>query len=89
MKKIIFLAITLIATGVYINSTSFAAGKSKWICFKNNDEVNVAGGSAGEKKASCEKQAGTWIEMVGADVQKDPAPMAEAPKQMSGGGGGW
>jgi hypothetical protein len=89
MKKIIFFTITLLATAVYMNSTSFAGGKSKWICFKSNDELKVIGNSANEKKANCEKQTGTWIEMVGADVQKDPTPMAEAPKQTAGGGGGW
>ncbi len=88
MKKII-----LIATVLTINS-AFAAGSSKWICFKKNDEIKVMGKSSAEKKANCLKQAGEWMEMVGSDIQKDPsptqnAPLQDTPKQSAGGGGGW
>jgi hypothetical protein len=87
MKKIILIASLILATASYVNSPSFAAGGSKWICFKNDSEIQVTGKSTKEKKANCEKQAGTWTEMVSSDVQKDPIP--EVQKQTSGGGGGW
>ena len=74
---------------MYVNVTSFASSGSKWICFKNNDEITVVGKDSKEKKSNCEKHAGTWIEMVGSNVQKDPQFVPEAPKQVSGGGGGW
>jgi hypothetical protein len=89
MKKVITMtsSIAILGTIAYLSSTSMAASSSKWVCLKDESEISITGKTAKDKKLNCEKNSGTWLEMVSKDVQKDPIPVAE--KQTSGGGGGW
>lgn len=89
MKLKMLIASLILAIIGYLNSPSYAANDSKWICFKSNNELKVTGKDSKEKKAACEKKSGMWIEMVINPLQKEPVAVPETPKQSSGGGGGW
>jgi hypothetical protein len=67
------------ACALSLAASQHAQAKTKWVCLKDGEEIEVKGKKPKEKKKDCVAQGGVW-------EKSKPAPEE---KQESGMGGAW